>query len=86
MYEVRTRRILTYSNLIASASNAIAAVTVQFLGGDGEKIADWGGYINTLHHIYSDHKFIHEIKKDFLKHQLYDRIVGSEYDFMKGDF
>lgn len=86
MYEIRTRRILTYSNLIASASNAIAAVTVQFLGADGSKIADWGGYINTLHHIYSDHKFIYEIKKDFLKNQLYDRIVGSDYDFMKGDF
>ena len=41
--------------------------------------------LNTLHHIAFDAKFIHETKKDFLKNELYDRIVGTEYDFMKGD-
>ena len=52
---------------------------------DGMRIVDWGGYLNTLHHIAFDAKFIHETKKDFLKNELYDRIVGTEYDFMKGD-
>ena len=85
MYEIRTRRILLYSNLIASASNVVVAAVAQSLGMDGMRIVDWGGYLNTLHHIAFDAKFIHETKKDFLKNELYDRIVGTEYDFMKGD-
>lgn len=85
MYEVRTRKILIYSNLIASASNIVVAAVGQALGADGKRIADWGGYINTLRHLAFDTKFIHEVKKDFLKNELYDRIVGTEYDFMKGD-
>lgn len=86
VYEVRTRKILVYSNLMASASNMIAAAVAQSFGMDGMRIVDWGGYLNTLRHIAFDTKFIHEVKKDFLKNQLYDRIVGTEYDFMKGDF
>jgi len=85
LYEIRTRRILLYSNLIASASNVVVAAVAQSLGMDGMRIVDWGGYLNTLHHIAFDTKFIHETKKDFLKNELYDRIVGTEYDFMKGD-
>lgn len=86
MYEIRTRKILLYSNLIASASNVVVAAIAQSLGMDGMRVVDWGGYLNTLLHIAFDTKFIHEIKKDFLKNELYDRIVGAEYDFMKGDF
>ena len=86
LYEVRTRRILLYSNLIASSSNIIAAAVAQYMGMDGKRIADWGGYLNTLRHLAFDGKFINEVKRDFLKNELYDRIVGSEYEFMKGDF
>lgn len=86
LYEVRTRRILLYSNLIASSSNIIAAAVAQYMGMDGKRIADWGGYLNTLRHLAFDRKFINEVKRDFLKNELYDRIVGSEYEFMKGDF
>lgn len=85
-YEVRTRKILLYSNLMASTSNMIISAVSEYAGGAGKRLVDWGGYINTLHHIAFDTKFIHEVKKDFLKNELYDRIVGSEYDFMKGDF
>lgn len=84
MYEIRTRKILLYSNLIASTSNIVVAAVGQALGADGKRIADWGGYMNTLRHLAFDTKFIHEVKKDFLKNELYDRIVGAEYDFMKG--
>lgn len=86
MYEVRTRRILLYSNLIASTSNAVLALGVACCGADGGMIADWGGYLNTLRHIAFDTKFIREVKRDFLKNELYNQIVGVEYDFMKGDF
>ena len=81
LYEVRTRKILSYSNVIASGSNVIVVAVTQ----DARKL-DIGGLLVTLTRIVSDYKFIHEIKEDFLKNQLYDRIVGTEYDFMKGDF
>lgn len=86
MYEIRTRKILLYSNLLATSSNVIVAAVGQYLGADGTKIADWGGYVNTLRHIAADIRFIQEVKKDFLKNNLCDRITGAEYDFMKGDF
>lgn len=86
MYEIRTRKILIYSNLLATVSNVIVATIRQCLGANGVRVADWGGYINTVRHIAADAKFIREIKQDFLKNELYDRIVGDEYDFMKGDF
>lgn len=85
-YEIRTRKILIYSNLMASASNIIASAVAEYVGVGGKQFIDWGGYLNTLHHIAFDTKFIYEVKRDFLKNQLYDRIVGSDYDFMKGDF
>lgn len=84
-YEIRTRKILLYSNLIASSSNVAISALGQYVGIDSAKIIDWGGYLNTLRHLACDTRFIHEVKKDFLKNELYDRIVGSEYDFMKGE-
>ena len=78
-YEIRTRKILVYSNLLASTSNVIISLMTS------RRFADWGGYINTLWHIATDVKVIGEIKRDFLKNELYDRIVGAEYDFMEGN-
>ena len=80
LYEVRTRKILSYSNLMASGSNVIVSAVTQ----DARKL-DVGGMLVTLTKIVSDYNFIHEIKADFLKNELYDRIVGTEYDFMKGE-
>ena len=80
LYEVRTRKILSYSNLMASGSNVIVSAVSQ----DARKL-DVGGMLVTLTKIVSDYNFIHEIKADFLKNELYDRIVGTEYDFMKGE-
>ena len=79
MYEVRTRRILSYSNIIASGINIIGTAVTQDLHN-----LDFGGILVTLHRIASDARYIHEIKRDFLKNELADRIRGSEYDFMEG--
>ena len=81
LYEVKTRKILSYSNAMASTSNIVVSAFTKDLN-----LLDVGGLLVTIHRLVSDYNFIHEIKKDFLKNQLYDRIVGSEYDFMKGDF
>lgn len=86
IYEVRTRRVLMYSNIIASASNVIAVALAAYMGAadTAVKIVDWGGYLNTLRHIVFDTKFINEVKRDFLKNELYTKITGSQYDFMEG--
>lgn len=84
MYEVRTRRILLYSNLIASSSNVIVAAIAGFLGADSSRILDWGGFLNTLRHIVFDTKFIQEIKHDFLKNEIYKMVTGDQYNFMEG--
>lgn len=81
LYEVRTRKILSYSNALATGSNVIVTAITQ----DATKL-DVGGMLVTLSRLVSDYQFIHEVKKDFLKNELHNRIVGSEYDFMKGDF
>lgn len=81
LYEVRTRKILSYSNALATGSNVIVSAITQ----DVTKL-DVGGMLVTLSRLVSDYHFIHEVKKDFLKNELYDRIVGSDYDFMKGDY
>lgn len=85
MHEVRTRRILLYSNLIASASNVVVSAVTAYCGGNAARIIDWGGYLNTLRHIAFDLKFIREVKRDFLKNELYKLITGEQYDFMEGE-
>jgi hypothetical protein len=78
MYEVRTRKILSYSNVIASSSNVVVTAFTQ----DVAKL-DVGGLLVTLYRVVDDYKFINKIKKDFLKNELYNQIVGTEYDFME---
>lgn len=77
-YEVRTRRILTLSNALATTSNILVSYMTQ-----NPNLLDYGGFLNTLRHIAFDTKFIAEVKRDFLKNQLYDTIVGQSYDFME---
>lgn len=79
IYEVKTRKILSYSNVIASTSNLIVTAVTK----DLTKL-DIGGLLVTLYRVASDTKFINEIKKEFLKNEMYDRIVGTPYDFMEG--
>lgn len=78
-YEVRTRKILSYSNIIASASNVVISVCTENIDN-----LDLGGLAVTLYRIVRDSKFIDDVKRDFLKNELHDQIVGSGYDFMEG--
>lgn len=78
MYEVRTRKILSYSNAMATGSNILVTAFTK----DLTKL-DVGGALVTLYRIVSDYKFIHELKRDFLKNEFYNIVVGEDYDFMK---
>ena len=78
MYEVRTRKILSYSNVMASGSNVIYVAISRDLA----KL-DIGGLLVTLYRLVSDYEFINNVKKEFLREEIHNMIVGSEYDFMK---
>lgn len=85
LYSVRTRKILCYSNLIATVSNvvvvAIMAVIGAYAGNEGTvrkavDCFDLGGLMVTVYRIVNDHKFIKEIKQEFLANEFYDIVMG----------
>lgn len=78
-YEVRSRKILSYSNLLASGSNIIVTAVSE----DLSKL-DVGGILVTLYRLISDYKFIHDVKCEFLQKEFYKQVVGETYDFMRG--
>lgn len=80
-FEVRTRKILVWSNCLASLSNIIVTAISRDL-----KLLDIGGLAVTLYRLISDVNFIQKVKEEFIKNEIFDKITGEEYDFMKGDF
>jgi hypothetical protein len=90
LYEVRTRKILSYSNVIASASNLIAVALAAAIGlksGDAKLVKksmeylDIGGLLVTLYRIVTDYQFIKKIKQEFLEKEFYNTVYGEEYNF-----
>lgn len=83
LYEVRTRKILSYSNVIASASNLIFVGTTFIENPERSlKYLDIGGLIVTCYRIISDAVFIQNAKMEFIENEFFDQIRGTEYDFM----
>lgn len=65
LHLVRTRKILLYSNLIATSSNILAtALNEQW------KYFDLGGLAVTLYRIWSDTNFIYKIKLEYLNNNV----------------
>jgi soluble cytochrome b562 len=90
LYAVKTRKILSYSNLIASISNIIAVAIGSIIGAasSNPKIVkkslsylDIGGCIVTIYRIITDYKFIKEIKQEFLEKEFYNIVMGDDYNF-----
>ena len=84
LYEVKTRKILSYSNLIASTSNLIFVGVNIAMGNEAAiKKLDIGGLIVTIYRVATDKKFIREVKKEFIEQEFFAQIRGTEYDFMQ---
>lgn len=61
LYRVRTKKIICYSNVIASGVNiAEVALTKNF------KLLDIGGIANTIFELVTSIKFIKKVKRDFI--------------------
>ena len=90
MYKVKTRKILLYSNIVATTSNVIAiAITETYaamknnveLAKNGIKYLDVGGMAVTLYRLISDRNFIQKVKMEFMEKKMYDMIMGEEFNF-----
>ncbi|WP_235815199.1 hypothetical protein [Neobacillus vireti] len=67
VYEVKTRKILSYSNAIASASNVIYVAASAYAGNaEAVRKLDIGGLIVTIYRLVSDINFINQVKEEFI--------------------
>lgn len=80
LYEVKTRKILMYSNAISSSSNLIYVAVESYLR---DKTAwqklDIGGLAEALHQIVSDVDFIYKIKEEFITNG-FDKLISENDD------
>lgn len=72
MYEVRTRKVILYSNSLASAGNVAYAAVTQ----DWGKL-DVGGILVTITRLFSDIRFITRMKHEFIQKEL-DKTLQEE--------
>ena len=61
LYQARTRKIIMYSNVIASSSNVISTVLTK----DANNL-DIGGLLVTLYRVFNDTRFINKLEYEFL--------------------
>ena len=87
LYEVRTRKIITYSNVIASTSNIILVAMGSAVGAATDnpemirkslKKLDVGGFLVTVGHLLNDKKFITQVKTEFVLNN-FDRLIQGDY-------
>lgn len=82
LYNVRTKKIILYSNLIASSSNVIWVGANMYSGNEKAiKDLDIGGLLVTLHHLIYDTRYIQKIKEEFVLKRFKDMIKGNELNF-----
>lgn len=78
LYEARTRKILMYSNLIASTSNLIFVGGNMICGNESAiKLLDVGGLIITVYRVATDTEFIRKLKAEFIEKEFFDMISGT---------
>ena len=80
MYEVRTRKIILYSNSLASAGNIAYAAATQ----DWGKL-DVGGILVTVTRLFSDIRFITRMKHEFIQREL-DKSLQEELEIINQYF
>ena len=69
LYEVRSRKILLTSNVIASSSTIINASITS-----NPKNLDIGSLLNTISHLFTDVRFILRIKQEFIESEIAERV------------
>lgn len=78
IFEVKTRKIILYSNIIAETSNVIS-VAIRGLIGDASawKHLDFGGLLVLLWRIIKDVGFMYKVREDFVSNKFKEIVVGD---------
>ncbi|MFA5636703.1 MAG: hypothetical protein WC977_12475, partial [Anaerovoracaceae bacterium] len=83
LYEVKTRKILSISNVIASSSNVIWVGGNAWMGNEQAiKDLDIGGLAVTMYRLFTDIKFISRVKEEYLINEWNKQVVGDNYKFV----
>lgn len=84
LYNVKTKKIITYSNAIASYSNIIATGLKMY---SVDKLAikdlDIGGLITTIHNLIESPKYIKKIKEEYIFGNFGKMIEGKKLDLLE---
>ena len=84
VYEVKTRKILLYSNLISTASNVIWVGGNAIAGNEAAwKDLDIGGIIVTMYRLVTDTKFIQSVKEEFVLGGFRNMIKGEDLNLLE---
>ena len=92
LYNVRTRKILKVSNIIAESLNIVYVGSSIVIGKqtgnpelikEGMKRIDLGGYIVAVHQIVKSSLVQEKIRREYLENRLYDKFLGEEYSFLE---
>ena len=78
LYNVRTRKIILYSNMIATTSD-IVQTAVRVYSGDKNAIKnfDLGGFLVTVYRLITDTRYIMKIKEEFIFNE-WDKIIETK--------
>lgn len=78
LYNVRTRKIILYSNMIATTSD-IVQTAVRAYRGDKNAIKnfDLGGFLVTVYRLITDTRYIMKIKEEFIFNE-WDKIIETK--------
>lgn len=94
LYNVRTRKILKISNIIAESldiiyvgANIIIGIYTEnpILKEEGMKRIDLGGYVVAVHQILKSSSVQEKIRREYLENRLHDKFLGEEYSFLEGE-
>lgn len=71
LYKVKTKKIICYSNLVASSTNIVEVYITR-----DSSLLDIGGISNTIFEIVTSTKFIKKVKRDFIFGE-YDKALAN---------
>ena len=83
LYNVRTRKIILYSNMIATSSDIIQTSCRAYAGDKNAiKNFDLGGFLVTVYRLITDTTYIMKIKEEFIFNE-WDKIIESKNNIFK---
>lgn len=86
IYSIRTKKIILYSNSIATSSNIIWAIGNTMAGNEvALKDIDFGGLLVLLKHLTTDLDFMQQIKEEFIFGSFDKMIQGEKLDLKEPD-